>query len=122
MTLEQMSVKYLTAFEAYYGPDTQMGRALTLAQQEQFLNEGMGVPITQQLLDSTQSQNDQNVYPHLFQNTTDTEYREACFVRISTSCLFGDLDRYRLGDKEPSNQYGSGYSLGITPQCSTEMF
>ena len=63
-----MSVKYLTAFEAYYGPDTQMGRALTLAQEEQFLNEDMGVPITQQLLDSTPSQNDQNVYPHLFQH------------------------------------------------------
>ena len=47
MTLEQMSVKYLTAFEAYYGPDTQMGRALTLAQEEQFMNEGMGVPIKQ---------------------------------------------------------------------------
>ena len=86
------------------------------------MNEGMGVPITQQLLDSARSQSVQDSYPHLFQNTTDTDYQEACFIRISKSCLFGDLDRYRLGDKKPSNHYGSGFSLAITPQCSTEMF
>ena len=82
----------------------------------------MGVPITQELLDSAQLMYIQDSYPHLFQNTRHTDHSEACFVCICKICLFGGLDRYRMGEKSPSNHYGSGYSLAVTPQCSTESF
>ena len=100
-------------FHPYFGSDCPLGDAVVKAHAEQFSHQGMGTPIPHRLWRQIQARNPKQEFPLLSRITSENMYREACWVREQSSVTYGDLDRYRKGDTSPSNQFGSGYHIGI---------
>ena len=104
-----IAIQYWKIFFPYYGRECELSDTILNAQADQFFVEGMGVPITQEMLETAKQKNTQNVFPFLLQNTTMQMYEEARFVQSLSSCTYGDLGRRNAGDVTPSNLFGSGY-------------
>ena len=113
MSHEMISVQYWLVYHPHYGDDTALGRALLLAQSEQFVMEGCGVPISAEMLERVKLKMKGDNYPILANNTSEEQFQESVFVQECTACTYGDFDRYRAGDTSPSNYYGSGYTVAL---------
>ena len=122
MAHTMVNVQYWLAYHPYYGSDSKLGDALIRAQAEQFVVEGMGVPITIAMLDRAKARSPVQKYPYLFDNTSEQMYQEAQFVLGRNSTTYGDLDRFNAGDVEDSNDYGSGYPSLATLAENTSLF
>lgn len=104
-----IAIQYWKVYFPYYGRECELSNTIMKAQADQFSVEGLGVPITPEMLQAAQQKNTQNVFPFLLANTTMQMYEEARFVQSLLSCTYGDLDRRNAGDVTPSNLFGSGY-------------
>ena len=110
-----VNVQYWKYFRAYYGDDSQIGQTLVQAQADQFDVEGMGIPITNEMLLTCKSKNmtkGGESFPILFPNTTKAMYEEAKYVSEQHACTYPDLDNFKnrkqvdeestVGDYEPA--------------------
>ena len=95
-----VDVRYLKQFHAHWGEDSELGRTLHAAQQQCFVNEGCGVPISEDFANELMGEPGQ-CYPVLGKNTTESEFEEALFVRGCDTCTRFDLEMNRLNENEP---------------------
>ncbi len=106
MTLNVFYIKHWRYYEANYNDNTDLGRQLVQAQKEHFDNEGLGVRLSDDQINSL-LQND-GCERHtedgskLSSNTTFNDWTDAKLVKdkcILGCCLWSDLDSFILGGK-----------------------
>ena len=95
-----VDVRYLKQFHAHWDEDSELGRTLHAAQQQCFVNEGCGVPIREDFANELMGKPG-NSHPVLGENTTESEFEEALFVRGCDTCTRFDLEMNRLNENEP---------------------
>ena len=103
-----VGIQYWKMYGPYYGWSRSLGHTVVNAQADSFAIDGLGVSITPAMLKSTQSRYASNKYQHLFSGTTMTDFCMALFVGSLTSCLYGELDRFLVGDTRGKNNFASG--------------
>lgn len=87
MEVSMVNVQFWKTYSAYYDSPCQLGEAIRTAQYSQLKREGLGVPVTRDMLNTASFchgfwKND-NAYPLLYDGTTDADYAEATFVQSS---------------------------------------
>ena len=75
----------------YYGSECELGTATMGAQADAFSVEGMGVPITEELLNTIKDTTNGTEYPILLPNTEQYDLAQANYVLSKPSCLYSDL-------------------------------
>ena len=106
MTLNMFHIRHWRYYEAYYNDNTDLGRQLVQAQKEHFDNEGLGVRLSDDQINSL-LQNDgcekhTNDGSKLSSNTTFNDWTDAKFVKDKCTlgcCLWSDLDSFILGGR-----------------------
>ena len=87
MDASMVNIQHLKAYTSHYGRSTELGAALYVAQAKQEEGEGLGVPISKDILQNAQKRNTNRSYPFLFDGTDAKDFKKAQFVmsRAKTS-------------------------------------
>jgi len=83
-----------------------------LLNQKRFESEGLGIPITKEMLQTAKSRNEMRIYPYMFDNTTHQDHNDAQFVyqRMNGICTtYEDLRVHRCGGQDHEDD---GIDLG----------
>ena len=106
MTLNMFHIRHWQYYEACYNDNTNLGRQLVQAQKKYFDNKGLGVRLSDNLINSF-LQNDgckqqTEDGSKLSSNTIFNDWTDAKFVKnkcILGCCLWSDLDYFILGGR-----------------------
>ena len=91
-----VDIRYWKLFHTHYGTPGRIGDMLYKAQDDAFVNEGKGIPLSDELYNRFIGQaTDDTRYPQLGSNTSWTDYHEAIYFRKRDSISVRDIQRYR---------------------------
>ena len=91
-----VDIRYWKLFHTHYGTPGRIGDMLYKAQDDAFVNEGKGIPLSDELYNRFIGQaSDDTRYPQLGSNTSWTDYHEAIYFRKRDSISVRDIQRYR---------------------------
>jgi len=111
-----VDVRFLKAFNAHYGDDTELGKWLYKAQRDCFEYENEGTQVSEDYAQKLVG-NEDDEYPILGKNTSWDDFREAEFVLTQNACTRYDLEVYRMkedSDEESSDSSDSNINDGPT--------
>jgi hypothetical protein len=101
MSINMMHVRHWKVYDAHYGDTTKLGRLMIQAQEEHFMNEGMGVCITdgqnKNLAKTPNEMKFERKSVHLCQNTSIQDVAQAKFVITrseQSGCTLSDFINY----------------------------
>jgi hypothetical protein len=101
--LDMIKVQHWKLYSSHYNDDDNTGIDFELKkkQMEYQHYDGMGVPITWEILKQSRNPSDYNDYPYLYEGTTEEDYRFAlaveerkCCVTYSQMSTFKDHTQY----------------------------
>jgi hypothetical protein len=88
LTLDMIKVQHWKLYSSHYNDDeTGIGFELKRIQIEYQHYDGMGVPITWEILEQSITPTDNNDYPYLYEGTTEEDYRFAIAVEERRCCI-----------------------------------
>lgn len=96
--LLMVHIKYWKVYHAHYGRASDLGRALVRGQGEWHANEGMGVPVSNEMAEKLQGSSDATRYPIAMKKTTKTDQEDAAYVLRCSPCLHQDLQKSKAMD------------------------
>ena len=100
MNMGQFNIKYSNIYESHYNDGSEIGKTLMKAQEECFVNEGLGVPVTDEDLNLVMENSAGKELPALLFDTTQQDYDDANFVKSRLYCTYNDLRSYKKSKQD----------------------
>jgi hypothetical protein len=82
-----IKIQHWKVFGSHYNDNSELGMEIKKCQLESRKYEGMGVPISQSVMENIRSQNRTSVYPYLYFGTSMDDYNEALYFLDKKQCI-----------------------------------
>jgi hypothetical protein len=106
LTLDMIKVQHWKLYSSHYNDDdTGIGFELKQMQMEYQHYDGMGVPITWEILQQSRKSSDYDDYPYLYEGTTEEDYRFALSVEERKYCLtYSEMSMFKDNRQDYPNK------------------
>jgi hypothetical protein len=82
-----IKIQHWKVFGSHYNDNSELGMEIKKCQLDSRKYEGMGVPISQSVMETIRSQNRTSVYPYLYFGTSMDDYNEAMYFLDKKQCV-----------------------------------